>query len=1468
MARDLNRSIKIFIDSSNALKGTKDLEERMAKLRQSLQDLDAQGKKGSAEYRKTEKELQNLAATYGTYQEKLKETERILKNLSGATEKELYAVRKTLSDALKNAIRGSTEYNAILQNLSAVERELATAVEARTSWMGRSGTVMSRMADGFNKYFGLATSFIAGITGISFAFRKLAEDVAKMDDVYADVMKTTGSTREEVLELNEAFKKMDTRTSREELNNLARDAGKLGLSGKKDILDFVEAGNQINVALGEDLGEGAIKNIGKITEVFKNSTKELESMDMKGRMLAVGSSINELGQSSTASEAYLVDFTQRLGGVAAQAKISVQDILGYASALDQSGQAVEMSATALQKFIMSLMGDPAKFAKIAGLEVKAFNKLLKEDTNEAIITVLSALSEKGGFQQLIPVFKDMGLDGARAVGVLSALATNIDKVQTAQGISNKAFTEGTSLTNEYNVKNNNLQATLEKQRKAFSDAALELGERLNPALLTSTKWTTYMIKALPVVIDLFMAYGKYILATAISVGTYIIAVKSITLFTQQWTIVTTIHYRLLQAQNALMIVLRGTLYALQVAYYTLTGQVAKARGAMLAFAAVTGITNPLVIFTAVIAALAAGIYFLTRKTTEQITAAKALANINDSVARSIAKEKTELDLLLGVARNEKISKDERLKAIKRLNEISPQYLGNLTLENINTQQATKAVEAYTAAMLNNAKAKAIQTKIEEGELKKLDNIAKKKETEAEKENLGWAARFSIMGDAIDKTIASYDKENAVIDEQIQMYAGMYDKTFQMQTQHTQKSLFERKNELAGNRKYLDELEQSFADTHERMNKKKLSQTGGWDASSTKSEQWADEKELKAYNEKINAQRQLVAEQTKGVVMDEKTLEFQRMSQKQLQEYIATGKEYGSVASDIYKNKFSEDPVATGGSGGGGSSSGTQAEQQKNALDLLLEELETKHQQRLFTIKQQYRDGTITSESEYNTKLFAQDQAYNILREQTLVEYEKKVSDKALKSDINKQIADIQNQRIDQEIKFREKLEKILLDSDPEAREKKEYENRLRDAGVFGESLESLNLDIATAATESEKSALEQKHQVLELLQQQHEDNMVKIRKDAEAKRKAASEEEFQAEFAEKKAQLEQDLANEEQDVALKNGMGALSPEAAFDAEVALQRKRIDLINEEIAARNECGLTISKQLKDQRKEELALTNLYTKEYQRRTQQFAQYGEALGSSLGSAIANQEGILAAFGNTAIDILFDVLSQIVTAEIAKVAAVGIGAIAQTTAKEVASKSFAGIGTAAILTGVITAAMATAKSALKGLISKGKGSVGGSSSSSVTTGERVTKQRAAGKYDVIGADDGKLYRDVPYTGVATTGIVSKPTLMGERGAELVVSHPDFMALQKHINYPLIVQAIHDVRGGKVHQRAAGKYDKVEDLPSNSSIPQSNPAQDKVLSELLSVLAELRDKDFDINYYKFENAKKIVEKSRNGASKR
>ena len=153
----------------------------------------------------------------------------------------------------------------------------------------------------------------------------------------SQVTKYTGMARDEVKSLNEEFKQMDTRTAREQLNALAGDAGRLGIQSRDKVLEFVDAADKINVALGEDLGEDAVKNIGKLAQMFG----EDETKGLRGAMLATGSAVNEVAQKSAASESFLVDFTARVAGVGNQAGLSQADIIGFAASMDEKDYRAE-----------------------------------------------------------------------------------------------------------------------------------------------------------------------------------------------------------------------------------------------------------------------------------------------------------------------------------------------------------------------------------------------------------------------------------------------------------------------------------------------------------------------------------------------------------------------------------------------------------------------------------------------------------------------------------------------------------------------------------------------------------------------------------------------------------------------------------------------------------------------------------------------------------------------------------------------------------------------------------------------------------------------------------------------------------------------------------------------------------------------------------------------------------------------
>lgn len=235
----------------------------------------------------------------------------------------------------------------------------------------------------------------------------------------------------------------------------------------------------------------------------------------------------------------------------------------------------------------------------------------------------------------------------------------------------------------------------------------------------------------------------------------------------------------------------------------------------------------------------------------------------------------------------------------------------------------------------------------------------------------------------------------------------------------------------------------------------------------------------------------------------------------------------------------------------------------------------------------------------------------------------------------------------------------------------------------------------------------------------------------------------------------------------------------------------------------------------------------------------------------ISGQENALQNFADTMLDILFDVLSQMIDIEIAKATGVAVGAVARSAAEayampdSVATFGATGAARAAVLSGLIMGALAAAKSTLKGLIK------GGSSSTSATdnntdstkTAQVQVKQWASGRYDVIGEDDGRTYRDVPYIGDSPTGIVRRTSLISESGAELIINAEDLSRLQHHINYPIVVQAIQDARSGRVSQRAEGNYDPIRNSTSRISQTTSSPTDKEAnLAQLIKELHALIEK--------------------------
>lgn len=432
-------------------------------------------------------------------------------------------IRELTRDVKKMTI-GTKEYTDKVQaiaQLNSILSEHKRAIHGVAEESKSLGQRLNGIADFFNKWYYTLQTGIDALGGVTTTIRQCVNDYANMEEAMADVRKYTGQTAEQVHEMNEDFKRMDTRTSREQLNALAGAAGRLGITNKQMIEEFVDGADKINVALGDDLGEGAVDKIGKLAHMFGEDEKK----GLRGAMLATGSAVNDLAQSSSANAGYIVDFTASLSGVAIQAGMTQSQIMGLASALDQNMQEEATASTVFSQLITKMYQEPARFATLAGQDVASFTKLLKTDANEALLKFLTAMKNTGGFEKMAPMFSEMKLDGTRAVGVLSSVASHIDQVKEAQLIAFNAYNNGSSVIDEFNVQNNTVQANIDKAKKQFLDLSVDLGEKLLPLVRQGISTGSLAVKGLSSITNFVIAHRKALLTLTATVAGYVAGQK-------------------------------------------------------------------------------------------------------------------------------------------------------------------------------------------------------------------------------------------------------------------------------------------------------------------------------------------------------------------------------------------------------------------------------------------------------------------------------------------------------------------------------------------------------------------------------------------------------------------------------------------------------------------------------------------------------------------------------------------------------------------------------------------------------------------------------------------------------------------------------------------------------------------------------------------------------------------------------
>lgn len=441
------KQMKQVLAEPNRASG-EDIKHTMEVIQQKIQQLPA-GSKYVADLRRQYSMLEQTLK--GTRMSQSALNDILTRSKQGkASLDELRRAYKQLEEELNQINTKSKEFADKQKSM----KELKKNIDEATGAANKHGSAWQTALKTLTAYVGLFAMF----NQLKTYFIDLFRLNMKYSEQLTNIRKVALSTTDEVANLSKELAKIDTRTSIEELNNLAYAGAKLGIT-TQNLAGFVRAADQVNVALKEDLGDEALTALAKITEVMGLADK----YGVEQAMLKTGSAIFRLASTSTATSGKIVDFSNRMLALGEQAALTTPDILALGAAVDSMALEPEVAATAFGKLVVELRKGTSPIEKSLGIASGSLKKMIESGRGmDAILTIFRRMGETKNLFALDGLFKDLGSDGARLVKTMVTMAAKNGMLTKAVKESNKAFNEGSAVTVEYNMQQETAAAYMER----------------------------------------------------------------------------------------------------------------------------------------------------------------------------------------------------------------------------------------------------------------------------------------------------------------------------------------------------------------------------------------------------------------------------------------------------------------------------------------------------------------------------------------------------------------------------------------------------------------------------------------------------------------------------------------------------------------------------------------------------------------------------------------------------------------------------------------------------------------------------------------------------------------------------------------------------------------------------------------------------------------------------------------------
>ena len=441
------------------------------KLEQALKDLEAQEKRlagtdkqAAQQMAENKRKVQAQITRNKQAVQDYANAEKVAANTGKYNVTELKQAYETLQQKLLSLNTSQT------RDISKTKKQMAdlkAKIDEVTGSVKKQSSTWDTAVKNITAYVGVFGAFNWIKSKVQEIFRSNVE----LSDSLANIRKVSGLTSSEIGQLYTNISKIDTRNSVQQLNNLAYAGAKLGIQehgGVAALTGFVRAAEQVQMALGEDLGEDALPAMAKLTEVMGLITQ----YGVEEAMQKAASAVFMLSTTSTSTGANIIEFSKRLMGLANVSHITADELLALGSASDAMGLIPEVASTAFNKVFTKIQSNTAAIEKAVGIQQGVLKNLVDEGkTMEAIVTVFDNMREMSMEEmQRRGIFTALGSDGARLNNVMTTMADRVDMLKKHLVESNKAFEDGEAVIAEYMIQNETAAAYMERASNLFEKA--------------------------------------------------------------------------------------------------------------------------------------------------------------------------------------------------------------------------------------------------------------------------------------------------------------------------------------------------------------------------------------------------------------------------------------------------------------------------------------------------------------------------------------------------------------------------------------------------------------------------------------------------------------------------------------------------------------------------------------------------------------------------------------------------------------------------------------------------------------------------------------------------------------------------------------------------------------------------------------------------------------------------------------